>query len=124
MFSAIVYLKEPEFPGSGSTVTFKLKGEPGKRAVGVVDDHVFIIVQDYKHFIRRIRLHTQDENDGCEWAYRIGYYTWRGAGDSVVFGQFHPLLTESQMQRLFEQARESVACLHAVSSRRLQPRCV
>jgi hypothetical protein len=92
--------------GASGIVTFKLKDGSGhRRRVGAIDDHVFIVVQDYKHFIQRIRLFDPDENDGCDWAYRIGYYTWTAEGDSVKFGQFHPLLAETQIQRLFELAR-------------------
>jgi hypothetical protein len=84
----------------GSRITFKLKGTSGARSVGIVEDRVYVIVQDYQHFIQRIKLDSPEENDASTYAYRIGYYTWSGNGDRVIFGQYNSLVSERQLTDL------------------------
>ena len=38
------------------------------------------------------------------YAYRIGYYTWNGNGDRVIFGQYNSLVSERQLTDLLRLA--------------------
>lgn len=90
----------------GRTVTFRIKGSTGFQAIGVVEDEVYIMVDDYKHLIQRIRFAADVSWDGSVFGYRSGYYTFDAAGRSIKWGQYTQFLTEAEYFRLLALARE------------------
>jgi hypothetical protein len=89
----------------GRKIWFKEKGETERSEMGVVTDEVYIIVGDYKHMIQRVRRDVPYW-DGCNYAYRTGYYTFDASGQKLKWGQFTQFLTEEQYRALLAQARE------------------
>jgi len=90
----------------GQTVTHKIKGGSGREVVGVVVDEVYIIVADYKHMIQKIRFPDNARWGGNEFAYRAGYYTYDASRKYIKWGQYTPVLTETQYRELLSKARE------------------
>ena len=93
--------------GIGKEVWFKDK-ETGKHELwGIVEDEVYIMVEDYRHMIQRIKAPKGEEYwDGCEYGYRTGYYTYDKAMKRLVWGQFTQFLTEKQYRELLGKARD------------------
>ena len=86
------------------TVYHKEKGGSKFIAMGVVEDEVYIIVDDYKHLIQKIRIATHLPWDGSTYAYRTGYYTWSAKKHRIVWGQYTQFLTEKEYKRLLNLA--------------------
>src|ERR1700690_211869 len=94
-----------EFSGLGKTVKFKHKGRAGYRLIGTIVDEVSLICDEYKHVMQRIRFEPDASNDGCRYAYRTGYWTWRGDGKGVVWGQYTQLLSEREQRKMIARAK-------------------
>jgi len=90
----------------GKTVTHKNKGGSGHQVVGTVVDEVYIIVSDYKHLIQKIAFTPGNEWGGNMFAYRAGYYTFDAKMKKPTWGQYTPVLTESQYRELLQKARQ------------------
>lgn len=94
-----------EASGIGKAVHFKDKGDRGKiNKMGVVTDEVYVIVGDYKHLIQQIRSEECYWN-GCQVAYRTGYYTFDAEGKNIKWGQYTQFLTEKEYTALLAKAR-------------------
>jgi hypothetical protein len=95
--------------GLGKKVQLKYKDQekrPGKRTIGTVVDEVSIIVDECKHFLQRIEYAQGMQEDHSNYAYRAGYYILSAKGHRIVFGQYNPLLTESNMRALLHKAHQ------------------
>jgi hypothetical protein len=84
----------------------KRKGGDGYEKVGTVVDEVYIIVADYKHMIQKIQFPDDAKWGGNDFAYRAGYYTYEANGKNIKWGQYTPVLTESQYRELLGKAKE------------------
>jgi len=95
--------------GLGKKVRLKYKDQekrPGKRTIGTVVDEVSIIADECKHVLQRIEYSPGMQEDQSNYAYRAGYYILTAKGDGIVFGQYSPLLTESNMRALLHEAHQ------------------
>lgn len=90
----------------GKMVRHKNKGGPGHQAVGKVVDEVYIIVNDYKQMIQQIEFAPGSEWGGNRYAYRAGYYTYDANMKKRTWGQYTPVLTESQYRELLQKAKQ------------------
>ena len=89
----------------GKVVVFKNKGGGGYRTTGTVEDEVYVMVNDYKHVIQKIRFADGVARDGSMHAYRTGYYTYDAAKKRIIWGQYTQFLTEKEYRALLGQAR-------------------
>src|SRR5437899_2041436 len=85
--------------GIGKPLTHKNKDGSGWTRMGTVEDEVFERVGEYKHLIQRIRL-AQTSWDGCEYAYRTGYYTYDRNLKNIKWGQYSQFLTQKAYREL------------------------
>ena len=86
-------------------IKFKTKGTGESWDVGVVEDEVYVIVNDYKHMIQKIRF-TEGKGWGDnQFAYRTGYYTFQYNTNKIKWGQFTQFLTESEYKELLGKAK-------------------
>jgi hypothetical protein len=90
----------------GRIITFKYKHKPGRYAVGLVEDEVYIIVGDYKHLIQRVKFQDGVSWDGSTHAYRTGYYTYEAGRKHIKWGQYTQFLTEKEYETLLQKAKD------------------
>jgi hypothetical protein len=91
--------------GMGKRVLFKRKGGDGHRAMGLVEDEVHVIVNDYKHVIQKIKIENGAYQDGSRYAYRTGYYTYDAKRKRILWGHYTQFLTEQEYKELLTRAR-------------------
>jgi hypothetical protein len=89
----------------GKTILHKDKDGGGYRRMGIVEDEVYIIVNDYKHVIQKIKIECGTYWDGSQYAYRTGYYTYDAKRKRIVWGQYTQFLTEQEYKKLLSKAR-------------------
>ena len=89
----------------GKDVRFKHKGRRGGHTMGRVEDEVYVMVNDYKHLLQRIRFLDGVSWDGSTHAYRSGYYTYDSDKTRIVWGQYTQFLTEKEYKALLGLAR-------------------
>lgn len=73
--------------------------------MGVVEDEVHVMVNDYRHVIQKIRFAEGVAWDGSVHAYRTGYYTYDRNKKRIVWGQYTQFLSEREYKALLAQAR-------------------
>lgn len=93
------------YTGLNKNVKFKNKNKNGQFLFGKVVDEVSLISFDYKYVLQRIELAPSIAWDSCRYACRIGYYTWDRKMKKVVWGQYHALPSETEMQELLTKMR-------------------
>jgi hypothetical protein len=91
--------------GIRNPVTHKRKGGGGRIQMGIVEDEVYVMVNDYKHVIQKIKIENGTYWDGSRHAYRTGYYTYDAKRTRIVWGQYTQFLTEEEYKQLLTQAR-------------------
>src|SRR5262249_7070954 len=89
----------------GKQVVHKHKGGGGYRGMGIVEDEVYVLANDYKHVIQKIRLESGTYPDGSRYAYRTGYYTYDAKRKRIVWGQYTQFLTEQEYKQLLAKAQ-------------------
>jgi len=89
----------------GKTVLHKHKDGGGYRRMGIVEDEVYVMVNDYKHVIQKIKIECGAYWDGSQYAYRTGYYTYDAKRKRIVWGQYTQFLTEQEYKELLSKAR-------------------
>lgn len=89
----------------GRNVHFKIKGMNEKAVYGKVVDEVYLIVEDYKHLIQKIKI-THEFWKRSEYGYRTGYYTWDAHKRRIVWGQYTQVLTQEEYKELLAKAKE------------------
>ena len=73
--------------------------------MGTVEDEVYVMVNDYKHMIQRIRFADGMAWGDCTHAYRSGYYTYDAGMKHIKWGQYTQFVTEKEFKSLLSQAR-------------------
>lgn len=89
----------------GKKILHKHKGGGGYRQMGIVEEEVYIMVNDYKHVIQKIKIERGIYGDGSQYAYRTGYYTYDANRKRIVWGQYTQFLTEREYKQLLSKAR-------------------
>jgi hypothetical protein len=89
----------------GKLVVHKHKGASSHNGMGIVEDEVYIMVNDYKHVIQKIKIENGAYWDGSQYAYRTGYYTYDARRKRIVWGQYTQFLTEQEYKQLLSKAR-------------------
>ncbi|SRR5579883_516251 len=89
----------------GKTIFHKIKGGDGHHRMGIVEDEVYVLVNDYKHVIQKIKIEDGAYWDGSHYAYRTGYYTYDAKRERIVWGQYMQFLTEQEYKELLSKAR-------------------
>ena len=92
--------------GIGKVVTFRRKSVPGQAdRIGIIEDEVYFMVNDYKHMIQRIKFAENVSWDGSQYGYRTGYYTYDKNMERIRWGQFTQFLTEKEYRELLSKAK-------------------
>jgi hypothetical protein len=86
-------------------IKFKTKGSEEFSVIGIVEDEVYVIVNDYKHMIQKVRFSEGKGWGGNQFAYRTGYYTFQYGTNKIKWGQFTHFLTESEYKELLDKAK-------------------
>jgi len=89
--------------GIGKDVKFTVEGGKPAWVPGTIVDEVYVMVEDYKHVLQRIKLREGERRGGNEYAYRTGHWTYRG--QKINWGQYIQFLTESEYRELLTKAR-------------------
>lgn len=97
----------------GKEVYFKDKRTGKPTLWGIVEDEVFVMVNDYKHLLQRIKCATNKLSsngsnsywDGSEYGYRTGYYTYDKNYKKICWGQFTQFLTQKEYSELLQKAK-------------------
>jgi hypothetical protein len=89
----------------GKTVWFrdKITGKPIRW--GTVEDEVYVLDNDYKHLIQRIRYAEEGSSDSPWIGYRTGYYTFDKNMKHVKWGQYSQCLSEEKYRDLLGEAK-------------------
>ena len=92
--------------GQGKPVRFKHKGRQGYQEIGEVVDEVYIMSDDYKHLLQKIKFKDGVSWDESKFGYRTGYYTYDGQMKKIKWGQYTQFLTEKEYKALLSKAKE------------------
>ena len=92
--------------GLGTAVWHKEREKPGRFQVGVVEDVVSAMVNDYNFLLQRIKLtpETVKRWGLGKYAYRTTYYTLATKSRKPTFGQYNALIPERHYRKLVAKA--------------------
>ena len=92
--------------GIGKKVTFKDKGDRSRKVKGTVEDEVFVMVNDYRQMIQRIKFEDGASWDSSTHAYRAGYYTYDAKKKRIFWGQYTQVVTQNEYKELLNKAQK------------------